>query len=99
MESLYEEVLKSRSIVPSDQKSRKPLTGADRGAGIRLESNKMRTCDKCKLGTPDSNNPEKGQCVAFKNKMGAIWKRFIPDFYNMSCDHFTEGERDFRSHV
>jgi len=99
MESLYEAVLKSGTIVPSNPATRKPLTGADRGSGIKVEADKTRTCNKCKLGTPDSQNPEKGNCVAIKNKMGAIWKRYIPDFYNMSCDHFVAGERDFRSHV
>ncbi|PKM86312.1 MAG: benzylsuccinate synthase subunit beta [Firmicutes bacterium HGW-Firmicutes-12] len=86
-------------MTPSDPATRKPLCGTLKGAGIRLEKGTARSCDKCKLGAPDSNVPGKGQCVALRNKMGVIWKRFIPDYYNMTCDHFEEGEIDFREHV
>jgi hypothetical protein len=99
MDKIYKDAIKAGVITPSDPATRKPLCGIDRGSGIRLDLNTERHCNKCKWGAPDSNTPEKGQCVAVRNKLGAIWKRFIPDYYNMTCDLFAEGEIDFREHV
>jgi benzylsuccinate synthase len=99
MDSFYQEIIKSDAIVPSDPATRQPLHGADRGVGIRLEPGTPRSCYKCKWGTEDPTVPNRGQCVALKNKMGAIWRRYIPDYFNMTCDRFEEGEVDFREHV
>lgn len=92
-------VLSSGVIVPSDPKTRKPLHGGNRSADIRLEANTQKSCQKCRWGSEDPTDPAKGQCVFMRTKMGAIWKRYVTDYANMTCDHFEEGEVDFREHV
>jgi hypothetical protein len=96
MNPFFAEVLKSGEITPSDPATRKPLHGADRGVGIRLEPGTKNACSKCKWSTPEGNDLTKGQCMIMKNKMGAIWVRHISDYYNMTCEKFEEGEVDFR---
>lgn len=92
-------VLSSGVIVPSKPSTRKPLHGGNRNADIRYEANTQRSCTKCKWGAADPTDPIKGQCVAMRTKMGAIWKRYISDYANMTCDYFEEGQIDFREHV
>jgi hypothetical protein len=99
MDPYYKNILSSGEVTPSDPATRKPLVFSDRGASIRKEENKSRTCNLCKWGAPDATVPEKGKCMAMKNKLGAIWQRAIADYYGMSCDLFDEGEIDFRQHV
>lgn len=99
MDKFYKDIVKSDAITPSDPLKRIPLHGSDRGVGIRLEQQTPSSCYKCKWGTADPTVPSKGQCSALKNNMGAIWKRYIPDYFNMTCDRFEEGEVDFREHV
>lgn len=99
MDRYYREIIKSGEIVPSDPATRSPLVGGGRGIEIRLEPGTPRPCARCKWGAPDPTIPTKGQCVALRNSMGNIWKRFIPDYYNMTCERFEEGEIYFREHV
>jgi hypothetical protein len=99
MNAYFTAILKTDEIVPSDPTKRKPLHGADRGVGIRLEVGTKNSCSKCKWSTPEGNDLSKGQCMVMKNKMGAIWCRSITDYYNMTCEKFEEGEVDFRDLV
>lgn len=93
------DVLLSDVIKTSDPSKRSPLHGGNRSADIRHEANTQKSCTKCKWGSADPTDPAKGQCVKMRTQMGAIWKRYIIDYANMTCDHFEEGEVDFREHV
>jgi len=93
------DILSSGTIVPSNPSTRKPLYGGNRSADIRRATDPKRTCQSCCWGAADPTDPSKGQCVAIHTKMGAIWKRFIPEYTNMTCDHFEEGEVNFREQV
>lgn len=95
-DKLYEEILKSPEIKTSDPAKRPPLTRVSTGSGMRETEDKSRTCEKCKFGAPDHNVHTLGQCVAIKNKVGAIWTRRINDYYNMTCDLFAGGDADWR---
>jgi len=99
MDELYDKILESPTIKTSDPATRSPLTGVMKGSGIRPQTDKSRTCDKCKFGSPDNNIHTRGQCVAIKNQVGAIWTRRINDYYGMTCDLFSEGVSDFRDRV
>jgi benzylsuccinate synthase len=56
-------------------------------------------CRTCKWQTPDPTNPAQGQCTVNRTRMGAVWKRWIRDVDNMTCDRHEEGKLSFRDHV
>ncbi|GAB6171721.1 hypothetical protein JCM15765_11990 [Paradesulfitobacterium aromaticivorans] len=70
-----------------------------RAYDLRREPGTTKPCLKCKWGIEDPTDPSKGQCIGSKTAGGGVWKRMIKDYYNTTCDKFTEGEVDFRDHV
>jgi hypothetical protein len=96
---MNQDVLSSGAISISNPASRKPLHGGNRSADIRREADSKKACRSCKWGSADPTDPSKGQCVAMRTQMGAIWKRYISEYGAMTCDHFAAGEVDFREHV
>jgi len=97
--NIYDEIYASGTITPSDPAARSPLHGGTRSADIRYEPGTSRSCYKCKWGTAHTTDPSKGHCNGMRTPTGGIWRRVVPDYFNMTCDRFAAGEVDFREHV
>jgi len=99
MDQFYKKIISSGVVTPTDPAGREPLVGGHRGIGMHHTDEAAHTCNECRWGTPEDAVVDKGKCYVMKNKLGAIWQRAIPDYFNTTCELFEAGEADFRELV
>lgn len=63
------------------------------------EQETSKPCVTCKWQTADPTDPDRGQCTVNRTEMGGVWKRWIGDVHNMTCNKHEEGKLSFREHV
>lgn len=56
-------------------------------------------CNSCKWQIADPTNPLRGQCTVNRTEMGGVWKRWIADVSNTTCNKHEVGKLSFREHV
>jgi len=66
---------------------------------LHREENTSKPCRGCKWEIADPTNPHQGQCTVNRTEAGAVWKRWVRDVYNMTCNRHEEGQLSFRDHV
>ncbi|RLB68554.1 MAG: benzylsuccinate synthase subunit beta [Deltaproteobacteria bacterium] len=63
------------------------------------EQDTSKPCTTCKWQIGDPTDPTRGQCTANRTQMGGVWKRWIADVKNTTCDMHEVGVLSFRDHV
>jgi len=86
-------------LLPIQETGEKEVLMKGASIEMRFEKGTKKPCRTCKWHIPDPTNPEQGQCTVGRTEMGAVWKRWIRDVFNMTCGKHEEGKLSFREHV